>query len=110
MSQEKDTAQKNATQAFLRQEFKAIRDAYHQKCAQFRAQISTHQKIIEENEYKIGKLEAQLRSEKPRLDDASRECPACDIISMVYDHMVPGQGMREHLYKCRICGYEAYNT
>ena len=105
MPQETDNVQES-----LRQEFIATRDAYHQKRDKVREQISEHQNAIYQHKQEIGKLEQQVRQERPRVGDAKVECPNCDVISMVYDHMVPGQCARQIWYKCLICAHTDYQT
>lgn len=85
-----------------------IRYEYQQEIKSIQKQISEYRGTITELKNKIGGLEKQIENARPKLDGASMLCDKCDIVSMKYTRMVPGQGEREQWYECITCGYERY--
>lgn len=87
-----------------------LRDQYLKRRDEVMAKIAENRATIKAIQIEITGLEKVLEDERPKLEGARLVCKNCDILSMKYDHTVPGQGEREMWYKCSLCGYSNYTT
>ena len=57
-------------------------------------------------------LKQEIEDSRPRLEGATswKPCEICDIYSLQEIGIIPGQGCREHVYECIICGYTDSHT
>lgn len=92
------------------EEYTAIKNAYHKKRDEIKVQIKEHQTQISTHKVAIGRLEEQVEKTRPKVGDATKICEPCDIYSMVFEGIEPGQGGRKHWYECIICRHSDYTT
>lgn len=91
-------------------EYTAVRDAYHKKRDEMKTQIKGHLAQVSAHNLAIQKLEKEMEKARPKVGDATELCEPCDIYSMVYKGMEPGQGGRKHWYQCVICRHTDFTT
>jgi hypothetical protein len=92
------------------QKYIALRNAYHQMRGELEAQIQSHSSHIAEHTVAIRGLRNQINQARPTIPGANKLCEKCDVISMVFGGVEPGQSERIRWYNCVICGHEAYET
>ena len=85
------------------QMYKLLRTHYHAARDLLRIEIKEH-------EQKIRGLEKQIKEIRPRTEHRDMICESCDMISMKYIGMVPGQGGSIRCYECEVCGREYSHT
>jgi|SRR3989338_535428 len=91
-------------------EYTILRDTYHKKRDEIKVGIKQHQTQISTHRTAIGELEKQIEESRPRVNEATKICEKCDIYSMVFEGIEPGQGGRERWYECIICKNVDYET
>jgi hypothetical protein len=90
--------------------YKKIRDEYQTMRDTLKSRIEEHNVEIRGRKQSISKLEEEICKARPTIEGAKRLCKPCDIISMKFTGMVPGQGEREFWYECVLCGHKDYHT
>ena len=103
------TSQKETTQ---REEYERIRDEFHEKRNKLLIIVDEHESDIKTHQKKINELNSEIKQARPKIEglDNMMACKNCDIYSMEYQGIVPGQGGRTHVYECVICGYEGRHS
>ena len=87
------------------EKFLELRETYYQLRHALKTQIKEHETKIARSRLEVSKLEEEIKKSRPILPGAEKICEKCDIISMEYDGIIPGQGSRIRVYACMICGY-----